>query len=303
MKSAILISGELRTFWFCADSIYNNIIKNNNADVFMYLIPLKTGRRDHPNNTTKNNYFNSAGSYTSRHDEYYIDIDELNFIKEKFKDSVKDIVISNDYTIVDKMTEKKINIFREKEQNTSFISNYTSPQRYVIEHHRNMYECLQLIKKYERQNKFTYDFIFRIRPDNYFKNCINFSKINMNYDLYVQKEPKIQNKFYTPDYIFFGKRKYVEELIQMFNDSYGEKLYTYDKYMELTNDTKSLNTNYVPELCFGYYVYLMKCKKYYFEQNIDWAIGEFIPKLDNTIANKYNIKKVDTLFVVSKYIN
>ena len=45
----------------------------------------------------------------------------------------------------------------------------------------------------------------------------------------------------------------------MFNDSYGEKLYTYDKYMELTND-KSLNTNYVPELCFGYYVYLMKCK-------------------------------------------
>lgn len=110
MKSAILISGELRTFWFCADSIYNNIIKNNNADVFMYLIPLKTGRCDHPNNTTKNNYFNSAGSYTSRHDEYYIDIDELSFIKEKFKDSVKDIVISNNYTIVDKMTEKKINI-------------------------------------------------------------------------------------------------------------------------------------------------------------------------------------------------
>lgn len=166
-----------------------------------------------------------------------------------------------------------------------------------------MYECLQLIKKYEKKNKFTYDFIFRIRPDNYFKNCINFSKINMNYDLYVQKEPKIQNKFYTPDYIFFGKRKYVEELIQMFNDSYGEKLYTYDKYMELTNDTKSLNTNYVPELCFGYYVYLMKCKKYYFNQNIDWAIGEFIPTLDNTIANKYNIKKVDTLFVVSKYNN
>lgn len=301
MKSAILISGELRTFWFCADSIYNNIIKNNNADVFMYLIPLKTGRRDHPNNTTKNNYFNSAGSYTSRHDEYYIDIDELSFIKEKFKDSVKDIVISNDYSDTDKLMERKMNIFNKKKQNTNYTSNYSSPQRFVIDQYVNLKKCLDLLKNYEEKNNFTYDFVFRIRPDNYIKDKINFSKINLNYDIYLQREPTIINKFSTPDNFFFGRRKYVEEIINMFNENYGEKLYPYDEYIKITNKCDASNFNYLTELCFGYYIYLMKCKKYYFEPNIDWAMGEFIPTTDNTIAQKYNIEKVSCFFVVSKY--
>jgi hypothetical protein len=332
MKIAILISGELRTFWYCLKSQYEYLIKNNNADVFILANPYSHGRNAHPlnkNKEIKQKFLNTGGSYDSRHTEKWIDFDEKKFAKDILGDHLKKFIFVNElnnyygelnsiYNEKRKLFESKANRNGEKlyDQNgIEFDHSHYGPAKTVVDQYYAVNKCFEMIEEYENENNFKYDIIFRIRPDFALLNEFNIKRLfSHNEDIYIRNNPIIENKYYCSDYIFFGKRDIVAHICKNFYKEHGNSLYPFDLFMNNLNQNhrnhilnkiknQVRNSNYVAECCFGLFLSKIDCNKIILQdRNCAHVLKEInIDENYNEISKEFNIKKVVTYCIPIQY--
>lgn len=300
-KLAVLMTGELRTFWFCAESLKNNLLIPNDTDVFLYATPIATGRASHPHNTTNKLYSESGGSYTSRHDELFIDIDEEALIRSVFGDRLKSLVISNDRTRAKALLQRKTEAFKAKKQSMEFIGNYNGPQYFVVEQYLHVQNALNAMREYEETNGCKYDYVLRIRPDTFMELPFHIDRLPLtSYDLFFKNQPTPENRYYMRENVFFGKRESVASVIDAYVEGYGESIYPFDHDPMALKDGH--NSNYTVEFVWGYLLYTLrdKLKVCYFEDLVDWGVRTLsVPR--SSIQQKYNIKKVETFYFITRW--
>lgn len=140
-KIAICISGYLRTFKECYPSLLENVIQDNDCDLFI-----------HTYDTVGNsiNHLNPI--------EYHEDID-MNFLQN----------IPNLKLIV---TEKWDDIKYKFENIKKLCPSVTNISRFSVMFYK-IYQCNELKKQYEKEHNFKYDLVIRIRGDLFFTKNIN----------------------------------------------------------------------------------------------------------------------------------
>jgi len=140
-KIAMCISGYLRTFEDCYPSIYKNIIKDNDIDIFIH---------------TYDKIGNSSGW---RHP-----IDLSKDINMDFLSSIPNIKVIE--------VQKWDNIKYKFEKHRKFQPNITNINVIATIFYK-IYMCNETRKRYEQENNIKYDLIIRMRGDQIFEKKIN----------------------------------------------------------------------------------------------------------------------------------
>lgn len=320
MKNAILIFGELRTFWYCADSIKNNLIIPNNADVFIIGCPYRHGRKPHPLNENNIKFDKTGGSYISRNNSLWLEYDEKDFFKNIFGTNLKKILfvsdIDNYYNKLDLLFNKKREHFDNNDNyqegrqwydknGNKYDNSHPGPSKGVLEQYYLLHKTFELLENYEKEKNIKYDYIFRIRPDFYVNNIFNINRLfSNNEDIYIRNRPIINNKYYCSDYIFFGKRDIIEKIAHNFYKEYGLSLFPYDEYKKYnTKDTNSNNLNYVAETAFGLFLSKINCNKQILhELDCQHGFSENDININyNMVSLKFKINKVATYNIGINY--
>ena len=156
MRTAILITGQLRDYKINCINHIKHLIEPNNADVFIYA---STKNTIHSCGQSLSQKYYFTGSYSSQ--EIIEDTSQI------YKDYLKDIAIDeNEYLPEDNFGT--LGYFRTRMQNQI----------------DNIHHGFKMAMSYAHNNKFTYDVIVRCRPDNsYFANTIDVSSIPMTNNL------------------------------------------------------------------------------------------------------------------------
>lgn len=141
-KIALCISGYLRTFEDCYPSILENVIQDNNVDIFIH---------------TYDKIGHSSGWRSP------IDLSEN--INMRFLESLPNLK-----TLV---TEKWDDIKWQFEKFKKIVPNVTNINVIATIFYK-IYQCNELKKQYERENNFIYDLVIRMRGDQIFTKKINF---------------------------------------------------------------------------------------------------------------------------------
>ncbi len=261
-KIAILISGGLRTFWFSFDSILKNFIIPNNADIFIY-----TGYDNFNNNMKKiytdNHIINlsTCSSLISRSNPYYenkiLYIDEYSFIKNKFGNYVKDIKFYQNYP--DDIEEfendfnERLKIFKNYNKNQEIAKSHYGPLKYVFEQYFRLYKCNEMKKEYERKNNFQYDYCIRLRPDFYYDNIVDLSKLNIQKNtIYAPNDYGYNLKsFYVAEWFYFGDNNTMNLMTSEFYKILYTDIKPYKDFFYGFNGTNALDSTFVPEVQFA----------------------------------------------------
>ena len=143
MKIALCLSGYLRTFKDCWPSIKENLIQDNDVDIFIH---------------TYDKIGNSSGWRSP------IDLSEN--IDVKFLESISNIKI----VITEKWDDIKYK-FQKFRKIQPTITNIDAIATILYK----IYMCNELKKQYERENGFIYDLVIRTRCDQVFTKKINFN--------------------------------------------------------------------------------------------------------------------------------
>jgi hypothetical protein len=141
-KIALCLSGYLRTFEDCWPSIKENLIQDNDVDIFIH---------------TYDKLGHSSGW---RHP---IDLSED--INLKFLESIPNIKI----VVTEKWNDIKYQ-FEKFKKTQPFITNINTIATILYK----IYKCNELKCQYEKENNFIYDLVIRTRPDQIFTKKINF---------------------------------------------------------------------------------------------------------------------------------
>ena len=160
---ALLISGELRQFWYCADSILNNLVIPNDLDVFVMTGNNKSWA-PFDMKEDENNPSVMSMSACRECPEQKIELNEYEMIRNKMGRFLKGINKSNYIP----------NYLRELEE----IRAAASEKYFALQPHGKyppyLFNILQyllvskgieLIEDYEVSQGIKYDYIFKIRPD------------------------------------------------------------------------------------------------------------------------------------------
>jgi hypothetical protein len=143
MNIAIFYTGEARTIETTIHLFKKNVLLNNNYHVFAIL----------------------QSNNIDLHDK---------IIKETIGDNIKNI------HWFDKNDQEWLQI-KEKQLNKIDIpnnwKNYLSNSGSMVEHYQ-MYLAYKLLEKYENENNFHYDYVFRFRTDTVIKDCIDFENFH-----------------------------------------------------------------------------------------------------------------------------
>lgn len=328
MKIALLMSGELRTFWYAVESQLEKLIEPYEVDVFIFAGSVKRGRTPHPKNETSCRTYNKGGgSYSSRHKPLGLEFDEKAFARKKLGSRLKDIKFVEDdenyQKDYDNLNYYKNEIFNQRfnketrrdNNGVEYNRTYVGPVSYVVDQYFRFRKAFQLMEKYEKENKIEYDIVMRFRPDFIINNEFQFDRylveVDLNDDLsnflYMKKEPKINERFHCHENYFFGSRNIMKKFAYDFVDDYGTNLFPHDLWrahnkdkMPLTQLNTLLNSNYIPECAFGLFAKELDCPKYYLQPfKCDHTIKTFdIDPNFNEISKHFEIDKVMSFYFV-----
>lgn len=328
MRIALLMSGELRTFWYAVESQLENLINPYEVDVFIFAGSVKRGRQPHPLNLSKPKTYNKGGgSYSSRHNPLGLEFNEKLFAKNKLGERLKrikfvedDINYENEYHELNKLKNEEFNkrFNRETRRDNNGVEynrTYVGPVTYVVDQYFRFRKAFQLMEKYEKKHNFQYDIVMRFRPDFIVSNFFDFEKYlvevdlanNLDNFLYIKKEPKVNERFHCHENYFFGSRNIMKKFAYDFVDQYGTKLFPHDLWrkfnknkMPLTQLNSIYNSNYVAECAFGLFAKDLDCPKYYLQPfKCDHTIKTLnIDKNFNIISQQFEIDKVMSFYFV-----
>jgi hypothetical protein len=190
-KVALLLSGNLRTFYFNDSYIvksYMNLIDKHNIDVFIY-----TDNNDFNINDVQ--YFSDNNSekilgIVQQDTRYYKKSDFINYenasnllneeLKKTFGDKLKKIYIEKyDNNLIDIIFDK--NNINHKIFMENIYSDFNRKRALMCQFYK-LFKCFNLLVDYENENNFKYDIIIKSRPDGIFNNLSKLDFINFNYD-------------------------------------------------------------------------------------------------------------------------
>jgi len=196
MKIAILLHGNMRTFLMplreipeikVCDIFINNIINNNNVDVFI--------------STDSNDFYYNGSQYWNSEKEIQItNANNFRFfpnIKFESHEKCSDIITQQLNSLP--LNIKNLNILNENNDHTDNIkfdiikkSNYRgSVPELLFSQYKKVYDCFEMMRKHENENNFKYDVVFKTRFDCIYKSVVDFNLKSLNYE----------NNIYVPDFL------------------------------------------------------------------------------------------------------
>jgi hypothetical protein len=204
MRIAILLPGGLKTYHLHIQEFYNNLIKPNNADVFMYLNP--------------NSDIKSRGDYSS------VDIDHDALIRTTFKENLKGLTWCQnppDTEAYQKWGKEKLErswVKRYGKQNMDKQEHYNDNYFLkVVDQYIRLRECYRMLKEYSKEHNITYDIVIRFRVDIYIDRVVDLSIYDCpNGRVYIHTS----KKFELRDYLFIANQKTMEKICEEFPDHY-----------------------------------------------------------------------------------
>lgn len=162
LKTAVCITGQPRHFEETYSNIYNNIIKPNNADVFLHAW---FDEKD-SGSTIKN----AGVTYYKNKNKNYI-------VKKDTYDKLKEL-----YKPIDFIIEKQIYFKDIIETNIlSFLENNNINYNSTFSMFYSLLKCGELIRNYEQKSNFKYDYIIKIRFDVFLNAPIIVNKFDSKY--------------------------------------------------------------------------------------------------------------------------
>ena len=164
MKTAVLLYGFLRTFEITAASLLKNIVKPNNADIFVFAYD-NTGvsRIESGVNINKQKAINAAKQ------DLEGDIIDICTLKKIYGDALKKVSLQSysDYT-------------KKFKNDSSGVYSPIFPIDRFFSLYFNISGAIKLLIEYEKETRIIYDNIIIARPDLQFYSQINLSNFDMN---------------------------------------------------------------------------------------------------------------------------
>lgn len=202
-KTALLLHGQPRFFKECYSSIYDNIIKPNNCDVFIHFWNNKDGN---------NEWSNVGPSYKKNTKDIEKNIDE-NIENKLIKlYSPKKIISENQIDFNNTDNEEHIT----NEEQTFYKSNKITFFLFYSMYY-SIYKVNELKKKYENENNFKYNTVIKIRFD-----------VQINKPFIIKN---IDNSFYNEknskaitDRIFYSSSKTMDTIASLYKNVEIQKL-------------------------------------------------------------------------------
>lgn len=283
MKIALLITGQMRTFWFAIDSIIENIIKPNEPDVFIF-----TGR----NNLGDSYCLDEMETISSYHGRNKISslkfINEKQFAQDKIGGYLKGFN-KNDY--VKSYWDEYNLIYDEAQYYSEDIINDPKinkenprPMDFVILQYLIVKKGIGMIIDYENKNGFKYDYILRIRTDMVYQNPLIIKDIVANND----SDLFFLNNYYgdaISDVFYLGKNAPMKELLLNFVHSYGKM-----RFPKKIIDERGQGNIFILEVQLKLFIENMNIKKSYIEGGYTYKGFE----VDTEFTRKENIKYFET---------
>jgi hypothetical protein len=165
MKTALCLSGHLRTFAHTANALRANVIEPLNCDIFIHT-------------------WDVIGAPTGKNPG---DIDNQNNKTISYINQINELLCPAAISIEDERTKLNHLI-----QQTNDIVVPAEQRQFIMKHvglHVGMfysiYEANNLRKQYETSNDIQYDLVIRCRPDLFFKDRLDFSMFPDNQSIYV----------------------------------------------------------------------------------------------------------------------
>jgi len=254
MRTAILFSGTSYNFKFSIQSLYENFVIPNDADVFIltsrYNMRRRTVSGPIPEATQAEEW--SAKSANMERDETPISEADINYIRSVFGDRLKVLAFIEDMPEYTDYLQKErvkmmdlVNDFRSKFNPAPFGGDINVPEngniRCIVDQYNHVKKCYQLMELYEI-GKEKYDYVVRARLDFVCPEKIVFSHYYLNHDrshLYNFGSYKIDEFEWTDEYCFFAKRDIADKLFLNL-DRLGFILHDRTKYNTIHNNNEFL---------------------------------------------------------------
>ena len=161
MKFALLLTGLQNNFEVFVENQLKCFIEKYNCDVF-----ISTSNDNSHKSLQKNN----EGNIRVYNEKF---VNEENYFREFYKESLKGIFIDKD--------DKEFNKFKE-ENIDDFENTLTNFQMNVISYTFKIEKAISLMKQYEKENNFLYDIVFKIQLNSFFSdNFKNYNLLNFDY--------------------------------------------------------------------------------------------------------------------------
>jgi hypothetical protein len=239
MRVAVCLSGQPRSVRETFPYIYNNIIKPNNADVFIHT------------------YFDPDNLYMEKiqldRGNCSIDASIMDTVLELYKPKVYLVEKPKNFTKINfKMTEFRLKSSRElnkhknwtDEEHTKHIIKQMMSQYYSI------YKSNELKENYANENGFVYDFVIRLRFDLVPRQILKCEDYNPNFIYYQAME--------HPDHIISDWINFGSNLIMNIYSSVYLQLEYFNSLDFFTKEMRLENTLEISNTCGANFEYMIR---------------------------------------------
>jgi hypothetical protein len=210
MRTAILLSGRMRTFWHNYKNVMENLIVPNNADVFIFAGGDNRSGGIYPGCSSLKN--RSGGQ------ENLLEIDERQYFTEKLGQYLKKMVFIEDDR------NQYISDYTGIFPFSSPVSGATTPggdhrHYYIVDAYLRQKKCNELRKQYETEHGFKYDAVVRLRSDMIFTFKLDLQGYNFGgNNLYVGSA---HPPYGQGDAFYFGSPAIMDTISSNFVHEYG----------------------------------------------------------------------------------
>jgi hypothetical protein len=239
MKIALCISGQPRSAMETYPYIYENIIKPNNADVFIHMNYDDSNLYMEKNHTDNGNCMLSKGIDKTIIEMYkpirYLVESPRNFRKPNFN-----------------IAEKRIK--NTKKMNSHKNWNDEETQQHIVKQMTSMYysifKCNELKETYANENGFQYDYVIRIRFDLILYQAIICNQLDPNFIYYLEMG---QTDHLISDWLNIGSNS----IMNIYSNMYFSMDYI-NQFRFFKKHERQINTLEPSEICGGAYEYMLR---------------------------------------------
>lgn len=254
MRTAILFTGTSYNFRFSIESLMQNFVLANDADVFILTSKYNMRRRTKAGTIPEASDSEAWHSKSQEMEREESDLtqEDIDFIRSVFGSRLKVLAFIEDMPDYMKYLEGErvkmmdlVNIQRKNFNPAPFGSDVTSTEngniRCVIDQYNHVKKCFELMEAFEISHE-KYDYVCRARIDFICPKPIVFAHYYLNHDksyLYTFGSYKIDNFEWADEYCFFAKRDIANVLFKSM-DRMGLITHDRTKYNTISNNNEFL---------------------------------------------------------------
>lgn len=286
MKVAILISGHLRTAWYCLPFIKKYFVVPNNADVFII-----TGNNNFDNRNFSKNELDTCTLHKSRDNQELLKYNEKEFLYNVFGDSLKDYTknnfIDNYWDEYKNIVDYTVHLSYDYRIKNKHKLNWDKPAEFVWDQYYFLRKCTEMLINYENKNNIKYDYIIRLRPDMFtLSPFIIEEKIKDKEDTDLFSVANSYHCGWLSEYFFFGKAEIMKTICFNFFEFYGRLRFD-NEILEQVD----LDPTFITEAQFYLFIKYLNIKRESLKGGATLYEYE-VEETFNDIAKTFNIKRV-----------